>query len=1021
MIYRSFVLCLALTVGLISSPAEGEETSCPCSPCGTLGDKGDAASVSAVDPNALTGPTGYGERHFIALGTAHPYRIDFENDAAAVVPAQQVDITNNLDSNLNWSRFQITEIGFGDTFIAVPPGNFEFTTTVPMTYQGVSFDVRINAGIDKSTGQVSAHFYSIDPATGLPPSVEIGFLPPEDETGRGMGHISYLIDHQKDVTEFAEIRNVALIVFDMGEEIYTNQIDPHDPSQGTDPEKEALVTIDVNPPASSFVHIEQMDDATYNMVWGGYDSGSDVAGYDIYYRNSGKTEWQLWLDDTQETSGEFTGTPGQSYEFRIVSTDNVGHTEQKDLVPDTKLSVPGPIDSDNDSIVDSEDNCPAKANDDQVDLDGDGSGDLCDNDDDGDGVADSTDNCPRNANTGQADLDNDSQGDVCDTDDDGDNVSDEIDNCPVVSNADQSNLDGDGLGDICDPDDDNDGVADTADNCSALSNPQQSDLDEDGLGDLCDEDKDGDAVANQEDNCPLLANSAQDDHDVDGLGNVCDPDDDNDEIIDVDDNCPVDANSDQADLDEDGLGNICDFDDDGDEIADTVDNCPTTSNADQDDVDTDGLGDACDEDKDGDGLVNNDDNCPVLVNPDQQDLDGDGVGDLCDPDADGDQIVNAEDNCPITPNTDQMDTDNDGVGSLCDACPEDAENDSDGDGVCGNIDNCPTLANEDQGDGDEDGLGDLCDPQTCGNSILEAAELCDDGNFVNGDGCSTTCIFETRLIISRAKVDWKKGSVTFSGHTALPPGILPVNISPQSTVSIQIGDLEPVIAETVDFKVRGKKQKVWTARKVGHLGSVVAEKGHFKGKGKKKKGSTAHKTARKKGLLKGYKINWLGSIFVYNGPVQIEAGYLDHKSSSIVLSRGDYQGEFSLMIGNSTIHVAEDDTVTTTPAVDEVHVDEDGEIELDIPEPLTVGTIMVLSRPGHEDIHIPIEEGSAIANGRFKLKADFDTQGQSGLDVPTELRLELSLGEKSYSSYFKIDSGWKVIRAKKWQYAPERQ
>jgi hypothetical protein len=44
-----------------------------------------------------------------------------------------------------------------------------------------------------------------------------------------------------------QIRNVASIVFDGQPAITTNQVDPHDPSKGTDPEKEALVTISTGP------------------------------------------------------------------------------------------------------------------------------------------------------------------------------------------------------------------------------------------------------------------------------------------------------------------------------------------------------------------------------------------------------------------------------------------------------------------------------------------------------------------------------------------------------------------------------------------------------------------------------------------------------------------------------------------------------------------------------------------------------------------------------------------------------
>jgi len=101
-----------------------------------------------------------------------------------------------------------------------------------MTYNNVEFEVNIKAGIEQDTGKVYAHFYSYQPGTELPPTVDIGFLPPEDDTGRGMGFINYTINHQKCLADNTEIRNIAKIVFDMGEVIYTNQIDPHDPSQG---------------------------------------------------------------------------------------------------------------------------------------------------------------------------------------------------------------------------------------------------------------------------------------------------------------------------------------------------------------------------------------------------------------------------------------------------------------------------------------------------------------------------------------------------------------------------------------------------------------------------------------------------------------------------------------------------------------------------------------------------------------------------------------------------------------------
>ncbi len=91
--------------------------------------------------------------------------------------------------------------------------------------------------------------------------------------------------------------------------------------------------------------------------------------------------------------------------------------------------MPANTDADDDGIDDDADNCPAVANADQADLDGDGIGDACDDDRDGDGVDDDADNCPAAANADQADFDGDGIGDACDDDRDGDGVDNADDRC----------------------------------------------------------------------------------------------------------------------------------------------------------------------------------------------------------------------------------------------------------------------------------------------------------------------------------------------------------------------------------------------------------------------------------------------------------------------------------------------------------------------------------------------------------------------------------------------------------------
>ena len=104
---------------------------------------------------------------------------------------------------------------------------------------------------------------------------------------------------------------------------------------------------------------------------------------------------------------------------------------------------------------------------------------ACSLDSDNDGIADSIDNCPQTFNPLQTDSDLDSVGDSCD-------------NCPNTSNPSQSDIDNDGIGDACDscPNDylndiDNDSVCESVDNCPGIYNPLQTDTDSDGRGDAC--------------------------------------------------------------------------------------------------------------------------------------------------------------------------------------------------------------------------------------------------------------------------------------------------------------------------------------------------------------------------------------------------------------------------------------------------------------------------------------------------------------------------------------------------------
>ena len=436
-------------------------------------------------------------------------------------------------------------------------------------------------------------------------------------------------------------------------------------------------------------------------------------------------------------------------------------------------------DPEGDGLFDGEDNCPTVENPNQENLDGDEFGDACDNDIDGDGVnnsldvfpndssetadsdddtvGDNNDNCPADTNTDQLDTDSDGAGDACDNtpngDDDSDTIDNLADNCPADANVDQLDTDNDGIGDVCDI---------TPNNTPAtISGSISASIDIGGVafGQLIANDIDGltdgsyFSISLAPENGQALVNSTTgvwtylggalyfglDPFTImitDDSGGITEQvvsitiiadDTDGDTVYDHLDNCPNIRNTNQADLDNDLLGDACDDDIDGDGVNNSLDVFPNDS-SEAADSDDDTVGD-------------NNDNCPADTNTDQLDTDSDGAGDVCDNtpngDDDSDTVDNLTDNCPTDANTNQLDTDDDGAGDTCDSdldgdgidnsidvFPYDPNeiSDSDSDNIGDNSDNCITSANTNQLNIDGDSLGDACDPDMDGDGVSNVVE-----------------------------------------------------------------------------------------------------------------------------------------------------------------------------------------------------------------------------------------------------------------------------------------------------------
>ena len=360
-------------------------------------------------------------------------------------------------------------------------------------------------------------------------------------------------------------------------------------------------------------------------------------------------------------------------------------------------------------------------------------------DEDGDGVGDEGDNCPMVPNASQLDFDGDGLGDACDEDDDEDGVLDLNDACSQgallwASDA-QSDHDGDGCRDsVEDADDDNDGVYDFADTCATgqlgWTSSSTSDYDTDGCQDAGEDiDDDSDGICDgtltdgitlcivstvEEDLCPTssLGFTSSDSNDADRDGcedNGEDLDDDNDGFADSEDACPQVAGT-------SSLGGVLGCaDGDGDGYSDVIDAFPVDGTQ-WADIDEDGYGDnpdgtqgdACPAragtstldrfgcvDTDLDGWSDANDAFPQ-VNSQHLDTDGDGYGDHPDgfqPDA----CLN-EAGTSTQDRFGCLDTDDDGWSDANDAFPEEPTQslDSDADGYGDNAfgfqpDACPSI------------------------------------------------------------------------------------------------------------------------------------------------------------------------------------------------------------------------------------------------------------------------------------------------------------------------------------------
>ncbi|MGN0833240.1 MAG: carboxypeptidase regulatory-like domain-containing protein [Kiritimatiellia bacterium] len=187
-------------------------------------DDGGADPSVSWDPNEMAGPSGIGEARLVKPGEWMTYVVYFENKADADVPAQEVFVDAQLSEYLDWTTFEMGEVAFNNQNETALTGLRNATRIVGQT--GSDDKVQLSVAFDEATGAVHWYLRSYDPDNAdfgyWPTAVDAGFLPPNDETHRGEGHLTYRVKVREDAPTGARIDAAATIVFDYNDPIATD-------------------------------------------------------------------------------------------------------------------------------------------------------------------------------------------------------------------------------------------------------------------------------------------------------------------------------------------------------------------------------------------------------------------------------------------------------------------------------------------------------------------------------------------------------------------------------------------------------------------------------------------------------------------------------------------------------------------------------------------------------------------------------------------------------------------------------
>lgn len=279
-------------------------------------------AVTALDPNDIAGPKGYAQQQWVSIKDKMPFTIRFENNAQfATAPAQNVFIHLPIDPKIDINSFRLSSFGFGQYNYTVPENTAYYNTRLDLQ-DSLGIYVDVIAGVDIIKNEAFWTLRSIDHATGNAPTDAVrGFLPVNDTMtnmvtdtlpGKGEGYVSFTIAPQSGLATGDTVLAKATIIFDSNEEIPTNIW---------------VNTIDAIAPVSR-INNHAVTKNTITLQWTGQDDakGTGVRDYALYVSEDGGV-YKLNQTKIAANTIDYIGTPGSTYRFFTLATDNTGNQE----------------------------------------------------------------------------------------------------------------------------------------------------------------------------------------------------------------------------------------------------------------------------------------------------------------------------------------------------------------------------------------------------------------------------------------------------------------------------------------------------------------------------------------------------------------------------------------------------------------------------------------------------------------------------------------------------------------------